>query len=184
MNKALPRLLLAAVLVLAACSPKPANRDAGAPTPIPASGERIWIKPLINKSEIEAIDTWPRDSLERTALLNKFGETETKLRSEFERCEKVGLYEIVFDSAQATMRVQLTIGHARLIQDTLTMPAFFHVDALATGQTYDFAFNPRAIVARGKREPKPFYYTGLLLAEYRNSFPYREIVYLFCSPSR
>jgi hypothetical protein len=82
------------------------------------------------------------------------------------------------------MRVHLTFGHARLIQDTLTMPAFLHVEAIATGQTYDYSFFPRAVVARGKQEKKPFSYTGLLLAEYRNSFPCRQIVYLFCSPPR
>ena len=184
MKNALLRLFPAAAVLLASCYMKPELGDSDALQPVPASGERIWIMPSVNNSQIDAIVTWPRDTLERKTLLDKFGETEKRLKSEFEHREKLGLYAIVDDSAQATMHVRLTFSHARLIEDTLTMPVNLHVEAPSSGRVYDYAFTPRAVVSRGKGEINPFHYTGVLLAEYRNSFPYREMVYLFYARSR
>lgn len=171
--------LLPAGAAFLSCSPAPGGN--GAPTArfVQAAGERIWIAPLVNKSNVERIPTWPRDSNEQGVLLKEFSAIADKFAAELRRCEKYGLYTVIDDSSRATVFINLTFGHARQVMDSLSMTVFMHVAAPAAGKEYDFEFQNRAVVASGSAPQDPFRYTALLLAEYRSLFPAREMAYIF-----
>ena len=182
MKPGLRSALLSVGAVLFFCTPAPGENRTGAQSSVPAENERLWIAPFINKTRLEDLEGWPRDSLERSILRRHVDGIGKKLLSEFRRCEKYGLYKMVDDSSSATMRLLVTLDGYTRTKDTLTVPVLLHVASRSNPRVYDFIFYPCAGGVTDKNGSSPFHYAGDLVAELCSSFPYREIVYHFCSP--
>jgi hypothetical protein len=181
MKTNLRRSIFALGAMVCFCTPAPRQNGDAKQVYIPAENQRLWLAPIVNKTRVEDLQGWPRDSLEKAILLRRFDDIGQRLLSEFRRCEKYGLYTMADDSGSATMRIFVTLDGYTRTKDTLTLPVFIHVEFPSRNKVYDFTFYPAAGGVTGKKGSGGFHYAGDLVAELCASFPYRQAVYRFYS---
>jgi hypothetical protein len=169
-------LLIGCALVV--CTP--ARRvDTYVSAAIPVAEERLSLSPIISEVETGNLPGWPSDPNQQKILLKTFNEIWLRLLSEFRRCQKYGLYAMVEDNDNPTMRISVTITAMELVGDTLSMPIRLQAERLRDDQRFSYTLPVKAYASSQKREENPFHYYGQLFADYRRSFPYKVLVSYF-----
>jgi hypothetical protein len=146
---------------------------------IPVIDERLSLSPLTSEAHIEQLPDWPNDPAEQKVLLRTFDEIWNRLKAEFRRCQKYGLYTIVEDTDNPTIRISVTLTSTEMEGDTLKMPIRLQAERLSDDQRFIYQVPASAFVSTEKRNSNPYYYYGQLLSEYRRSFPYKVLVSFF-----
>lgn len=167
-------LLLFIAVVFYSCSPKHLRIE---PAIIPAAYEKLYLAPLISEAQMEQLDGWPYDAPTQQILMNYILGIQESLKEEFLRCEKFGYYEMVEDTeSNPTMRISVTLLKADLRRDTLKMPVNMRVERLPDGK--EFIYSLTAISTSPKKR-NPLTYLESLINNYRQRFPYKELVSFF-----
>ncbi|MBN1128635.1 MAG: hypothetical protein JXA71_06595 [Chitinispirillaceae bacterium] len=172
-------LVLFPLVVSLLCTAPAREKQPGDPQAVPAVHETIWLAPLVDRSGMAKLIALPEDTVERTILSRHFEAMHHKLLTEFRRCEKLGLYRMVNDSLQATMRVIVSLEQGMLTSDTLFIPLAVHVHEPAANRRWNFNWTVAAPTPPAARKDHPFHHAGLQIADLSNAFPYRQIVYPF-----
>jgi hypothetical protein len=165
-------------LLLASCT-VPQKSSPATEATIPVVEERISLSPLISETEIESLPRWPSDPHEQRLLLKNIDEIHLQLLAEFRRCQKLGLYTMVTDNDNPTMRISVTLTKAELRSDTLSVPVRLVAERLRDDQRYMYTIPAAAVITRENRDLSPLHYYARLLGEYRRNFPYTEVVSFF-----
>lgn len=167
------------LLLLLTCAPFLSTTTYVAAT-IPVVEERLSLSPLISEANIEALPNWPTDPALQKILLQNFSEIWIRLYAEFRRCQKYGLYTMVADNDNPTIRISVAIISASMANDSLYLPVRLLVERLWDDQRFIYALPASAPVEQAEKlQSSPFHTYGLLLANYRRFFPYRLIVSFF-----
>jgi len=167
-------ILLFIAVVFCFCSPKHLRIE---PAIIPAAYEKLYLAPLISEAQMEQLDGWPYDAPTQQILMNYILGIQELLKEEFLRCEKHGYYEMVEDTESCpTMRISVTLLKADLRSDTLKMPVNMRVERLPDGK--EFIYSLTAISTSPKKR-NPLAYLESLINNYRQRFPYKELVSFF-----
>lgn len=147
---------------------------------IPVVEERLALSPLISEANIEALPGWPPDPALQKILLENFSDIWNRLYAEFRRCEKYGLYMMVADNDNPTIRISVAIISADIVNDSLYLPVRLLVERLRDDQRFIYTLPAGAPVKHAEKlQSSSFHTYGLLLANYRRFFPYRLIVSFF-----
>jgi len=157
------------------CTP-PQQRYDG-PTTIPVENERICLAPLVIRAELESIDGWPNDPIRQKIILRQLTGIWNKLLAEFHRCEKLGLYQMVDDHEDPTVRISITLISNEFKSDTLYIPVRLQAESLHDGRRYIYTLQAKAWSKNKKSNS--YHYIGRLLSQYRKNFPYRSLVSFF-----
>lgn len=156
------------------CTPKHVRFE---PAIIPAAYEKLYLAPLISEAQLEQLKGWPVDAPTQQILMNYILEIKENLKEEFLRCEKFGYYEMVEDTeSNPTMRISVTLLNADLQNDTLKIPVNMRVERLPDGK--EFIYSLPAISTSSKSDD-PLHFLGSLLHNYKQRFPYKELVSFF-----
>ena len=177
--KLIPAILVSILLIAAACTQQ-LLRPTGTAT-IPVMHERLYLSPLTNESPIERLPGWPAESYRQKILLRSFREVSDKLNSEFIRCEKYGLYTMVSDAGEATVRISVTLLPYTFTNDTLKMPVRLQAERIPDGQKYIYSLDAFATAPPGFGSSDSFHRLGLLFSDYRRHFPCDTLVSFFYS---
>lgn len=143
---------------------------------IPVAHERLYLAPLVSEAVMEKIPGWPQDPEQQEVLLQSLNGIWNKLKAEFHRCEKKGLYEMTEDSENPTMRISVIITSVELYGDTLSMPVRLEAERIPDGQHFIYTI-PAYSHSQGQQNQ--FHHIGLLLLNYKRTFPYKLIVSFF-----
>lgn len=146
---------------------------------IPVADERLSLSPIISEAATDNLPDWPNDPRQQEILLRTFNGIWSRLLAEFRRCQKYGLYTIVEDNANPTMRISVTITAMELAGDSLSMPIRLLAERLRDDQRFSFTLPVKAKTSGPKKDYQPFHYYGNLLAGYARTFPYRVLVSYF-----
>lgn len=146
---------------------------------IPVAEERISLSPIISEIQVEQLPGWPSDPYQQQILLKNLNEIWTSQLAEFRRCQKRGLYTMVDDNDNPSMRISITLTALTYTDDTLSIPVRLLAERLRDDQRYVYTLPARAVLASPDRKTRPFHYYARLLSEYRQRFPYAEIVSFF-----
>lgn len=167
--------LLLFYLVFCCCTPKNARIE---PPIVPAAYEKLYLAPLVSEVQLEKLNGWPDDAATQQILVNYILEIREKLKEEFLRCTKFGYYEMVDDTtgSDPTMRISVTLLGAELQNDTLKIPVNMQAERLPDGQ--EFICSLPAIATASKSDSQ-LHYLGALLFNYKQHFPYKELVSFF-----
>ncbi|MCU0609182.1 MAG: hypothetical protein MUF22_05400 [Chitinispirillaceae bacterium] len=176
--KTLP--FLACTIIIGVCSAaQPAkNRDS---VFIYAVNERVWLAPLENNTGITLINEWPEDTMLGSVLLRHFDDIHEGVAAEFRLCEKFGLYAMVEDSGQATTRVKVILDGFSRAGDSLIINVECLIDQRVQHNKVRLKYHSAAYAPPPDKNTGKYQYSGMILANYRSSFPYRDIVYPFYS---
>ena len=145
---------------------------------IPVAYERLYLAPLVSEAGLENLEGWPQDPAQQEVLLKTVSDIWNKLKAEFRKCEKLGLYEMVENSEDPSMRISVIIISAQLNGDSLRMPVRLQAERIPDGQRYIYTI---PAIAQTPRQENKFHFWGLLLSQYRRNFPYKSIVSFFYS---
>jgi hypothetical protein len=165
-----------AAIVLGACT---VHAKTGAAAMVSLANEKVLLSPFIDSSSLQTLSGWPKDSATRSLLLVHFRELHDALVAEFRRCEKYGYFEVVDDSAAATVRVQCIIRPYSFAKDTLTMPVRIELHHRVGVDTYTNTMGAAGVYKAASKPKSQLHYIDNLLADYRRSFPCRKLVALF-----
>ena len=146
---------------------------------IPVVDERISISPIISEVETSNLPDWPKDPGQQKILLKTFNDIWLRLQAEFRRCQKYGLYTMVDDNDNPTIRISVVITAMDLHNDTLSMPIRLVAERLRDDQRFSYTLPAASGTSFRKRTSQPFHYYGLLLSGYARSFPYGVLVSFF-----
>jgi len=167
-------LLLLIAVVSVFCSPKRLRFE---PAIIPAAYEKLYLAPLISEAQMEQLDGWPSDAPTQQLLMNYILEIQGLLKEEFLKCEKFGYYHMVEDTeSNPTMRISVTLLRADLQNDTLKIPINMKVERLPDGKEYIYSLTA---ISTSPKKRSPLGYLGSLLHNYKQQFPYKELVSFF-----
>ena len=161
------------------CSAPARDKAANEPPAVPAANETLWLAPLTDRSGISDNIALPKDSVQRAILSGHFDDIHHKLLTEFRRCEKYGLYRMVDDSLQSTIRVYVSLERTIPARDTLFIPLVVIASAPAEGGRWQFDLTMATSAPVPATEDDPFHHAGRLIVNLGNDFPYRQIVYPF-----
>ncbi len=171
MNK---NYLLLIAVVFCFCSPKRLRFE---PAIIPAAYEKLYLAPLISEAQMEQLDGWPYDAPTQQILMNYILGIQESLKEEFLRCEKFGYYKMVEDTESIpTMRISVTLLKADLRNDTLKMPVNMRVERLPDGKEFIYSI---AAISTSPKKSNSLSYLESLLNNYKQRFPYKELVSFF-----
>ena len=175
------RFLSVSLLIVLACfcSCIAVNRNVSEGTAtIPVEHERLYLAPLQNDISLENLRFWPQDPDKQKILLKNFSSIWEKLKREFKRCEKFGLYKMVEDTEHPTVRISVTLISAEE-GDTLFIPVRLEIERLSDRHHSIYTVPANATAAVSKKEKNPFGYMNKLFSNYRRNFPYIQIVSFF-----
>jgi hypothetical protein len=141
--------------------------------------ERLSLSPLVSEAQIEQLPHWPVDPDQQKTLLKNFDDIWNKLLAEFRRCQKYGLYEMVDDDHNPTIRISVVLSDVTMERDTLSMPLRLQAERLRDDQRFIYTIPAKAYTPSEDRASSSFHYYGRLLSAYRREFPYRDIVSFF-----
>jgi hypothetical protein len=164
--------------LLAGCSP-PHPIETYVAATIPVVEERLSLSPLISEAQVEQLPGWPTDPYQQKILLKTFNDIWNRLQAEFRRCQKYGLYTMVDDNDNPTIRISVVLTAAEFQHDTLSMPVRLQAERLLDDQRFIYTLPARATVPSQKRDKQPFHYYGLLFSDYRRNFPFTVLVSFF-----
>ena len=171
-------LMSACCCLLFLCAP--ARRiDTYIAATIPVAEERLSLSPIISEAAPDNLPDWPDDPGQQEILLRTFNDIWSRLLAEFRKCQKYGLYTVVEDNADPTMRISVTITAMELSDDSLSMPIRLLAERLRDDQRFSFTLPVKANAPAPKKDTSPFHYYGNLLADYARIFPYRVLVSYF-----
>ena len=169
-----------AISVAFLCACFPARRiDTFVAAAIPVVDERLSISPIISEVETQNLPDWPTDPTQQQILLRTFNEIWLRLQSEFRRCQKYGLYTMVDDNDNPTIRISVVITAIELYNDTLSMPIRLQAERLRDDQRFIYTLPATAGVPPQTKKRYPFHYYGRLLSSYARNFPYGVLVSFF-----
>ena len=151
------------------------NNSTGEAT-IPVAHERLYLAPLISEAGLEKLPGWPADPVQQKVLLKILNKIWGKLKAEFRRCEKKGFYEMVEDFEAPSMRISVVITSAELVEDTLHIPIRLQAERIPDGQHFIYTIPAYAYTPK---QTNDFHRIGLLLSNYKQSFPYKLLVSFF-----
>jgi hypothetical protein len=146
---------------------------------IPVVDERLSVSPIISEVATQNLPEWPTDPARQQILLQTFNDIWQRLQSEFRRCQKYGLYTMVEDNDNPTIRISVVITAIELHNDTLSMPIRLQAERLRDDTRFIYTLPATAVVPPRKRNRQPFYYYGQLLSRYAHTFPYGVLVSFF-----
>lgn len=165
------------LLVYCSCIASRRNVTEGVAT-IPVEHERLYLAPLKNDVSLENLDFWPQEPSKQKILLKNISDIWKKLKSEFKRCEKFGLYKMVDDTEHPTVRISVTLISVEE-SDSLSIPVRLEVERLPDGHHSIYTVPAYASVPVSKKDSEPFSYANRLFSDYRRNFPYIHIVSFF-----
>jgi len=168
----------AACCLLALCMPQ-RRIDTYVEATIPVAEERLSLSPLIMEATFEHLTGWPRDPERQKILLENFTDIWKKLLSEFRRCQKYGLYTVVDDNADPTIRIAVVVSSVEIRNDTLFMPGRIEAERLRDDQRFTVTVPVVATVSGSAKSHEPFHYYGNLMSDYSRRFPFTELVSYF-----
>ena len=148
------------------------------PPTIPVPNERLYLAPIILNADLGQLDGWPEDQAQQKVLLENFTDMHKKIKAEFRRCEKFGMYTVVDDTGNPTVRISIEILSADLTNDTLKMPVQLQAEKLHSDQKYIYSL---PVSASTENQQNRFRYSGMLLTNYKRLFPYNLLVSFFYS---
>ena len=169
---------IVAVCMYLGCSPAPRIETWVAAT-ISVVDERLSLSPIISEAEVEHLPDWPEDQARQKILLKEFNAIWNRLNAEFRRCQKYGLYDMVDDNDNPTIRISIVLSDVEMTGDSLQMPVRLQAERLRDDQRFIYTIPAKAWVSPRERAQSPFHYYGRLLGAYRRNFPYRDIVSFF-----
>ncbi|MBN1757017.1 MAG: hypothetical protein JW863_01795 [Chitinispirillaceae bacterium] len=146
---------------------------------IPVVDEKLSLSPIISEVETGNLPDWPSNPDQQKILLKTFNTIWLKLLSEFRRCQKYGLYTMVEDNDNPTIRISVTITAMELTGDTLSMPIRLQAERLRDDQRFSYTLPVKAKAPASDPQPNPFHYYGKLFSDYARSFPYKVLVSYF-----
>ena len=149
------------------------------PPMVSLANEKVLVGGLTDSSALQTLDGWPADPATQKLLLSHFDELRRSLIAEFRRCEKFGYYEVVDDSAAASVRILITLRPHSFVKDTLGIPVRIELRHRVGIDTYSNSVSAFGIYKAQSKPRSPLHYLDNLLADYRRSFPYRKLVALF-----
>ena len=152
------------------------NRPELEPATIPVENERLYLAPLVVEASLENLSGWPQDPTRQKILLKTVNDIWNRLKGEFRRCEKLGLYEMVEDTQNPSMRISVTIISAEIVDDTLRMPVRLQAERLPDGQKFIYSI---PALATAPSHENDFHFLGLLLGDYKRNFPGKLLVSFF-----
>ncbi|MCX7725551.1 MAG: hypothetical protein N2053_01750 [Chitinispirillaceae bacterium] len=176
-------ILLIISFLFLRCIPPSSDNIYITPT-ISVEYEKLSLSPLISEAKFETLPEWPKEIDKQKILLETFDEIWFKLLTEFRRCEKYGLYTMVSDKENPTIRISIIISSVDFTKDTLSMPIRLVVERLRDNQQFVFTIPAIAVMNSPEKKKNFFHYYGKLLADYKRRFPYKEIVSFFYGHSR
>lgn len=141
--------------------------------------ERLNLSPLVSEAHIEKLPEWPTAPEQQKILLKNFDDIWNKLHAEFRRCQKYGLYRMVDDNDNPTVRISVVLSEVTMTADTLSMPLRLQAERLRDDQRFIYTIPAKAYISSSDRSVQPFHYYGQLLSAYRRNFPVRDIVSFF-----
>lgn len=171
------KLFVYFAFLLLLCTPPPHDIYI-APT-ISVEYEKLSLSPIISEAKLEVLQDWPAEIDKQKILLKTFDEIWFKLLTEFRRCEKYGLYTMVSDREDPTIRISIVISSVDFTEDTIFMPIRLVVERLRDNQQFVFTIPATGVLKSSERKKNPFHYYGKLLGDYKRRFPYKEIVSFF-----
>jgi hypothetical protein len=160
------------------CTPAPEIETWVAAT-ISVLDERLSLSPIVSEAKVEHLPDWPSDPTEQKILLKNFDAIWNRVHAEFRRCQKYGLYAMVDDNDNPTIRISIILSDVEMVNDSLHMPVRLQAERLRDDQRFIYTIPAKAWFSPEGRSAKPFHYYGHLLADYRRNFPYRDIVSFF-----
>ena len=146
---------------------------------IPVTEERISLSPLISEAQIEKLPDWPADPSQQRILLNSLNGIWNLLLAEFRRCQKYGLYTIVDDNDNPTMRISIVLTPFTYNNDTLSLPVRLQAERLRDDQRFTYTLPAFAYLPPPGRKLQSYHFYGQLLTDYRRRFPYAVLVSFF-----
>jgi len=177
MNRLSVVILLILPLVTGCLPPPPIETYMEAT--ISVAEERLSLSPLISEARMEDLPDWPSAPEQQKILLRNFDEIWSAVLAEFRRCQKYGLYTMVEDNNNPTIRISITLTSIEYTNDTLSLPVRLQAERLRDDQRFIYTL-PAIATANGTTiASNSFYYYGILLSNYRRHFPSREIVSFF-----
>jgi hypothetical protein len=177
MKKVLLLLLDIYLVILCNCIAPRRNVIEGIAT-IPVEHERLYLAPLKNDVSLESLESWPQEPAKQKILLKNISDIWKKLKSEFIRCEKFGLYKIVEDTEHPTVRISVTLISIEE-NSSLSIPVRLEVERLPDGHHSVYTVPAYAAAPVSKKDTNPFNYANRLFSNYRRNFPYIQIVSFF-----
>ncbi|MBN1578795.1 MAG: hypothetical protein JW913_19705 [Chitinispirillaceae bacterium] len=166
--------------LLAGCMPPHRSETYVAAATIPVADERLCLSPLISEAQVEHLPDWPSDPQQQKILLKTFDEIWERLQAEFRRCQKYGLYTMVDDYDNPTVRISVILTTVQFVKDTLSMPVRLQAERLRDDQRFIYTLPAIAVIQSEKKASQPFHYYGQLFSDYRRRFPYTVLVSFFC----
>ena len=146
---------------------------------IPVAGEKIFVGPPLDSSNIRGLDGWPDDKSSQDLLLINYRTMYKNLLVEFRRSEKFGLYEIVDDSLAATTVISPVLLRSSLNKDTLTLPVCLTVKQRGSKKVVVHTIPARGVYRAHSKPKSPFHFLDALLADFCRTFPYKSAVGAF-----
>lgn len=141
--------------------------------------ERLSLSPLVSEAQIERLPQWPTDPNQQKTLLKNFDDIWNRLLAEFRRCQKYGLYKMVDDDHNPTIRISVVLSDVTMKGDTLSMPLRLQAERLRDDQRFIYTIPAKAYTFSDDQKSSSFHYYGRLLSAYRREFPYKDIVSFF-----
>lgn len=165
--------------VLLSCHPRGNVNETYIEAAIPVVDERLSLSPLISEARMEDLPNWPKNPREQKILLKNFNKIWGEVLAEFRRCQKLGLYIMVEDTDNPTIRISIVLTDIEYINDTLYLPVRLQVERLRDDQRFIYTLPAKASVGTPMKKASPYHYYGVLLTKYRKKFPHKDIVSFF-----
>lgn len=146
---------------------------------IPVAGEKIFVGPPLDSSNINGLEGWPHDKSSQELLLINYRTLYKNLLVEFRRSEKFGLYEIVDDSLAATTVISPVLTRCSLNKDTLTLPVCLTVKQRGPKKVVTWTVPARGVYRAHSKPKSPVHFLDALLADFCRTFPYKSAVGAF-----
>ena len=175
-----PHILTALTItgILSLCCSTPPPPPAG--PRIDARDKTLRCMPL-SPASLSCIPT-ASDGARRAVLRDEFNKLYDHLCAHFRRREKDGHYIFNTDTADpAAMTVWVALSACSCSADTFCCAVSVTVTAGGENNTVAAeTFNTCAVYPPAPPAQSPFHHSGIMLAEFRRSFPFEKIVSLFC----
>jgi len=153
-----------------------------APKKKPSSIEpvKVYIAPILNHAQLNALPEWPTDRRTENAVLKKIAEIRKTMRSTLMSSNCANSVVVVEDSQQPSIRVSITLKSVTLTNNTLEIPLQVEIEHIPDGTIKSYMMSSSVTVSKPASDhKKPFIIR--LFTEYHDRFPYTSIISAFCT---
>jgi len=164
------------LLLLFACAP-----EAPMVPSIDVRFSNLYYEGCVNDAHPELLPNWPKDTAQQRILMSEFDGMGERVKKEIEKFARRGSYTVVDNRELANVTAALHLQPLVFKSDTLTLPLKISMKDFRSGVALSWSFSCRLPVPGNKpgAGADPFHSYGVLLKEFRRTFPVEQIAALF-----